>query len=64
MGKDFLPLKAALKAGKLDDFITQAEAEGVAPATAAEVLAGLEAMVRPRRSEDQTSRSPSGDGSA
>jgi hypothetical protein len=63
MGKDYLPLKAALKAGKLEEFIAQAEAEGVAPVEAKEMFEHLAEALKPPPTEHQTSTGPSPDGS-
>lgn len=59
-----LTLKDALKAGNLKAFITQAEAEGVAPADAERVYASLEALIKQQPEADQTSPAPFRDGSA
>ncbi len=58
---EHLPLSEALKAGRLQDFIAQEEARGIGPAVIADLDRALAATIRPRQSEDQTSRSSSGD---
>lgn len=58
-----LTLSKALKTGKLRQFIAQEEKRGLGPADRAALDALIERMAKPRRSEDQTSRSASGDGS-
>lgn len=59
-----LSLSAALKAGKLADFIAQEESRGVGPIDRAEFDALAAALIKAPQSEDQTSRSASGDGSS
>lgn len=58
-----ITLKKALEDGKLQDFIRQEEARGIGPTSGGEVDAALERLIKPHQSEDQTSRSPSRDGS-
>ena len=62
MGKP-LTLKDALKAGNLEAFIAQAEAEGIAPAEASRVYASLDALIKQQPEADQTSPAPSRGGS-
>lgn len=59
-----LTLRKALDTGRLDEFIAQEEARGVAPADRAEFDAIIKTAVKQPRSEGRTSRSPSGDGSS
>jgi len=58
-----LSLREAIKSGKLQDFATQEEARGIGPIDRAELDAAVAAMLKAPRSKDQTSRSPSRDGS-
>ena len=58
-----LTLKDAIKAGNLEAFIAQAEADGVGKADAKRMYAALTEAAKPQQSKRQTSRSPSGDGS-
>lgn len=59
-----LSLSEALATGRLEEFIQQEEARGVTPADTQELLAALETTIKAPRSEDQTSRSSSRDGSS
>jgi len=59
-----LTLSDALKDRRLEDFIKQQEAAGIGPADEAEVLAAIDTVAKSLTPEDQTSRSPSGDGSS
>jgi len=63
MSDERLSLREALASDRLEDFIAQEEARGVGPADSEEVMEAIEAVARPPQSEDQTSRSPSRDGS-
>ena len=56
-----MTLIEALRTGKLADFIAQEEARGIGPADEAPLLAVLKEAAKAPQSEDQTSRSPSGD---
>jgi hypothetical protein len=58
-----LTLSDAMKTGQLQEFIAQEEARGVGSIERAELDRALAAMLKAPRSEDQTSRSPSRDGS-
>ena len=58
-----LSLSEALASNRLEDFISQAENDGVGPVDTAELMATLEATIKPPQSKDQTSRSASLDGS-
>lgn len=58
-----LTLKKAIKDGRLRDFIRQEEDRGAGPADKAEVDEVLERLIKQPQSEDQTSHSPSRDGS-
>lgn len=59
-----LSLKHALTQGRLEDFITQAEAEGVGPVDRASLDHALTRVIKQPQSEGQTSRSPSRGGSS
>lgn len=64
MRNTLLTLSEAIKAGRLNEFIAQEEARGVGPANQKEVQAALLLLATtPTQSGDQTSRSPSRDGS-
>lgn len=63
MGDLALTLANAMKLGRLQDFIAQEEARGVGSIDRAEFDRLLVKAVRSPRSKDQTSRSPSRDGS-
>jgi hypothetical protein len=63
MSNGRLTLKDAIKAGNLEAFIAQAEAEGVGAADAKRMFATLSEAAKPQQSKRQTSRSPTGDGS-
>jgi hypothetical protein len=63
MNEQKLSLRQAIQSGQLDAFVKQEEARGIGPANRAEVDAALERLIKQRQSEDQTSRSPSRDGS-
>lgn len=56
-----LSLSKALKDGRLQDFIAQAEASGIGPANENDVMKALATTIKPHQSEDQTSRSACGD---
>lgn len=58
-----LSLSAALKSGKLQEFIVQEEARGAGPAELAKLDAALVEVIRSPQSGDRTSRSASRDGS-
>jgi hypothetical protein len=58
-----LSLSAAIKEGRLPDFIAQEEARGVGPIDRSEFDALTAALVKAPQSGDQTSHSASGDGS-
>ena len=58
-----LTLAGAMKSGRLQDFIAQEEARGVGSIDRAEFDRLLVKAVKAPQSEDQTSRSPSRDGS-
>lgn len=57
-----LSLREAREKGRLGEFISQEEARGVDPAPAADLDRALAVAVKPRRSEDRTSRFSSGAG--
>ncbi len=59
-----LSLKKALISNRLEDFIKEQEAEGIGVADESELMEAIEVTIKPPQSEDQTSRSPSRDGSA
>jgi hypothetical protein len=58
-----LTLSSALKTGRLDDFIAQEEARGIGPIGRAELDRHIAALIKAPQSKDQTSGSPSRDGS-
>jgi hypothetical protein len=60
---DYLPLNKALKTGQLEEFIAQAEAEGVADANAAEFDSRLGALIKAPPPKGRTSRSRARGGS-
>lgn len=62
--KDHISLKEALENNCLEDFIDQAEAEGVKAADEEQFAAAIAKILRRPRSKDQTSRSPFRDCSA
>lgn len=55
-------LHQAISSGQLEKFIDQEESRGIGPIDGAEFDALAAALVRAPQSEDQTSRSASGDG--
>ena len=57
-----LSLREALRTNRLDKFIAQAEADGIGPADKRVLADVIKNVVKPRQSEDRTSRSPSRDG--
>ena len=59
---EHLTLTAALKTGRLSDFVDQAEAEGVGPVSEADFERLAEAVIKQPRSTGRTSRSASRDG--
>lgn len=59
-----LTLADAIADGRLDEFIAHEEGRGVGPIDRAAFDALSGALVKAPRSEDQTSRSASGDGSS
>jgi hypothetical protein len=58
-----LSLTAALKAGKLEDFIRQQEADGKGPIDRADYDRLAEKVIKHETQSDQTSHSASRDGS-
>ena len=58
-----LTLSEAIKTWRLQDFIDQEEARGVGPVDRAELDNALSKVIKAPRSKDQTSHSPSRDGS-
>lgn len=56
-----LTLKKALDQNRLADFIEQEEARDFLAADKQEVMGAIGAVIKPPRSKDQTSRSPSRD---
>ena len=54
-----ITLSESLKAGRLQDFIAQEEARGVAPVDPEAFDAAIRKAVKPPQSEDRTSRSTS-----
>ena len=63
MTTTLLSLKEALKTDRLEEFVRQEESRGVAGAQLAELEETLAAAIKQPQSKDQTSRSPSSDGS-
>jgi hypothetical protein len=59
----YITLAEALESGKLDDFAAQEIARGVGPICRSEFDSLTAALIKAPQLEDQTSRSPSGDGS-
>lgn len=58
-----LTLRQAIDGNRISEFIAQEEARGIGPADEAPFLAVVKEAAKASRSEDQTSHSPSGDGS-
>lgn len=58
-----LSLKNALKLGKIDKFVSQAEARGTAPVDRDAFDRAIAKTVKPQQSKGRTSRSPSRNGS-
>jgi hypothetical protein len=58
-----ITLIEAVKTGRLPDFIAQEEARGIGPADLRALDSLLAEAAKEHQSEDQASRSPSGDGS-
>ena len=58
-----LSLSEAIKLGRLEEFIAQAERDGVGPANEADFDRAVRRLATQRQSEGRTSRSPSDDGS-
>lgn len=58
-----LSLAEAIRTDCLAEFISQQEAAGVGPANRAALEAALTTLAKATQPEDQTSHSPSGDGS-
>ena len=58
-----LTLSDALSQGRLNEFIAQAEAEGVGPISEAEFDGTASKIIKTPLSDDQTSGSPRRDGS-
>jgi hypothetical protein len=56
-----LSLTSAIKDGRLPEFIAQEEGRGVGPAAQSELELAIKLLATQPRSEDQTSRSSSGD---
>jgi hypothetical protein len=59
-----LSLREAIRANRLEEFIAQEEARGVGPIDRAELDRALVKVIKAPRLEDQTSHSPSRDGSS
>lgn len=59
-----LTLEQARLSGRLVDFVAQEEARGVGAAEKSDLDRALAALIKSPRSEDQTSRSSSRDGSS
>ena len=62
-GLEHLSLAAALKSGRLPEFIRQEEARGIGPVTRAEFDTATAALIKAPQSKGRTLRSSSGDGS-
>lgn len=58
-----ITLSEALQSGRLQEFIAQEEARGIGPADTRDLDSTLSRLITAGKSEDQTSRSASGDGS-
>jgi hypothetical protein len=58
-----LTLSEAVKTGRLQEFIAQEEARGIGSIDRADLDRALAKVIKAPRSEDQTSHSPSRDGS-
>jgi hypothetical protein len=63
MADPYITLREALASGRLSEFAAQEEARGVGPVDHAELDALTATLIKAPQSEDQTSRSLSGDGS-
>jgi hypothetical protein len=63
MDSGHLPLRLAIEQGRLEDFIHQEEARGVGSVISSDFDAVIGVVVTPPQSADQTSHSPSHDGS-
>ena len=59
-----LSLNEAINSGRLSEFIEQQEAKGIGPVERSELMEAIKTTIKQPRSEDQTSRSVSRDGSA
>lgn len=59
-----LTLREAIDCDRLEDFITQAESEGVGPVGRDALDEALHRVIKQPQSEDRTSRSPSRGGSS
>lgn len=60
MANGRLTLTEARKSGRLQDFVAQEEANGIKTVDPEEFDEVLAVVIKPRQSEDQTLRSPSG----
>lgn len=58
-----LTLAEAIRTGKLEEFAAQEEVRGVGSIDRAAFDSAVSSVIKERRSEDQTSRPASGDGS-
>lgn len=58
-----ITMQSALKRNRLDDFISQTEAEGIGPISETEFDATASVLIKTPLSDDQTSGSPQSDGS-
>lgn len=59
-----LTLSEAINSNRINEFIAQEEARGIAPADLVELEAAIERLATQPQSEGRTSRSSSGDGSS
>lgn len=58
-----LTLREAILSDRLQEFVAQEEARSVPPVSERELMEAIKATIKPRRSADRTSRSPSRGGS-
>ena len=64
MSDNRITLRNAIELNRLDDFISQAEADGIGPADEGELRQSLARVIKQPQSEDRASRSPSRGGSS
>lgn len=63
MTESYITLREAMESGRLTEFVAQEEARGVGPADKADLDRALSRLIKAGKSEDQTSRSASSNGS-